>query len=48
MKQAYEQSAFATLMEIEGQIVAYQISTATSFSAHLALLAVLPNCTAKE
>lgn len=42
MKQAYEQSAFATLMEIEGQIVAYQISTATSFSAHLARLAVLP------
>lgn len=43
LKQAYEQSAFATLMEIDGQIVAYQISTATSFSAHLARLAVLPD-----
>lgn len=39
---AYEQSAFSTLMEIEGQIVAYQMSTATSYSAHLARLAVLP------
>ncbi len=40
--QAYEQSAFATLMEMGGRIVAYQMSTASSFSAHLARLAVLP------
>ncbi len=42
LAQAYEQSAIATLMEIDGRIVAYQISTATSYSAHLARLAVLP------
>ncbi|HWQ05052.1 MAG TPA: GNAT family N-acetyltransferase [Longilinea sp.] len=42
LNNAYEQSAFATLMEINDQIIAYQMSTATSFNAHLARLAVLP------
>lgn len=42
LTQAYEQSAFATLMQIGDRIVAYQMSTATSFSAHLARLAVQP------
>ena len=42
LNHAYEQSAFATLMEINDQIIAYQMSTATSFNAHLARLAVLP------
>lgn len=42
LRQAYEQSAFATLIQVEDRIIAYQMSTATSFSAHLARLAVLP------
>lgn len=42
LNHAYEQSAFATLFEVNGQIIAYQMSTATSFNAHLARLAVLP------
>ena len=48
LKQAFEQSAFATLMEIRGQIVAYQISTASSFNAHLARLAVQPELQGKS
>jgi ribosomal protein S18 acetylase RimI-like enzyme len=39
---ALHQSACATVAELDGQIVAYQISTAAAYSAHLARLAVLP------
>jgi ribosomal protein S18 acetylase RimI-like enzyme len=39
---ALQQSACATVAEFEGQIVGYQISTASAYSAHLARLAVLP------
>lgn len=48
LKQAYEQSAFATLVELDGQIIAYQLSTATTYSAHLARLAVLPQLQGKK
>jgi len=39
---AFEQSALSTVAEIGDQIVGYQISTMTTFSGHLARLAVLP------
>jgi [ribosomal protein S18]-alanine N-acetyltransferase len=42
LTRSYQQAAYATVAEIEGVIVGYQISTATSFSAHLARLAVEP------
>ena len=38
---AYEQSAYATLAELDGRIVGFQLSTANPFNAHLARLAVL-------
>jgi len=39
---ALNQAAYATVLEVENRIIAYQISTPTSFGAHLARLAVLP------
>jgi ribosomal protein S18 acetylase RimI-like enzyme len=39
---ALQQSACATVAEVDGNIVGYQISTASAYSAHLARLAVLP------
>ena len=39
---AYRQAAVATVAELEGQMVGYQISTATPMGGHLARLAVLP------
>ncbi len=39
---ALQQSASATVAEVDGQILGYQISTASAYSAHLARLAVLP------
>jgi ribosomal protein S18 acetylase RimI-like enzyme len=39
---AFHQASVATVVEQEGQLVAYQISTATSLGGHLARLAVLP------
>ncbi len=42
LRVALDQSAHATLIRIDGQIVAYQISTASAFGGHLARLAVLP------
>jgi ribosomal protein S18 acetylase RimI-like enzyme len=39
---AFRQSAFAAVIEQDGVIVAYQISTATPLGGHLARLAVLP------
>jgi ribosomal protein S18 acetylase RimI-like enzyme len=40
---AYRQAAIATVAEVEGEIVAYQISTATQMGGHLARLATHPN-----
>lgn len=42
VEHAYQQSAYATLAEKNGQIVGFQISTASMFNAHLARLATLP------
>lgn len=42
LRVALDQSSHATLVRIDGQIVAYQISTASAFGGHLARLAVLP------
>ena len=39
---AHSLASLATVLEVEGQIVAYQISTASALGAHLARLAVLP------
>jgi ribosomal-protein-alanine N-acetyltransferase len=38
----FSQSGFATVAEVNGEIVGYQISTRNSFGAHLARLAVAP------
>jgi [ribosomal protein S18]-alanine N-acetyltransferase len=43
LTRSFQQSAYSTIAEVGGEIVGYQISTATTFSAHLARLAVLPN-----
>jgi len=43
LTRSYQQAAYATVAEIEGEIVGYQTCTATSFSAHLARLAVDPD-----
>jgi ribosomal-protein-alanine N-acetyltransferase len=42
LRAAYHQSALATLIEEEGQLVGYQISTAGPLGGHLARLAVRP------
>ena len=42
LKAAFFQSARATVAEMEGKIIGYEISTANNFSAHLARVAVLP------
>jgi ribosomal protein S18 acetylase RimI-like enzyme len=39
---SYEQALYATVAEIKDQVVGYQISTSSLFSAHLARLAVDP------
>ncbi len=39
---AYRQAAIATVAEIDGELVGYQISTATTMGGHLARLAVTP------
>jgi ribosomal protein S18 acetylase RimI-like enzyme len=39
---AYQQSTYATVAELNGEIIGYQICTGTPFSAHLARLAVKP------
>ncbi|HWQ47009.1 MAG TPA: GNAT family N-acetyltransferase [Longilinea sp.] len=41
---AYHQEAYATVIERGGEIIGYQLSTASVASAHLARLAVNPNC----
>lgn len=40
---AFSLASLATVLEADGQIVAYQISTASALGAHLARLAVLPD-----
>lgn len=42
LQHAYTQSGIATVLEYEGEIIAYQISTRSPFGAHLARLAVHP------
>ena len=39
---ALKQAAYATVAEVDGQVIGYQISTGSGYSAHLARLAVLP------
>jgi ribosomal-protein-alanine N-acetyltransferase len=39
---AFSLASLATVLEVEGRIIAYQISTASALGAHLARLAVLP------
>lgn len=43
MQHAYRKSAYRTVIELDGEIVAYQMSSSTGFYAHLARLAVHPN-----
>ena len=42
LQAAYDQSSYATVAVIDGEIIGYQISNLTSNSAHLSRLAVLP------
>jgi [ribosomal protein S18]-alanine N-acetyltransferase len=42
LEAAFFQSAHASVAEMNGEIVGYELSTANSFSAHLARVAVLP------
>lgn len=42
MQYAYRKSAYCTVMELDGEIVGYQMSSSTGFYAHLARLAVHP------
>jgi len=39
---AFQKSTYKTVLEVEGKIVAYQMSTESEYKAHLARLAVLP------
>lgn len=41
-RRSYDQCSYATVVECEDEVIAYQISTSASFNAHLARLAVLP------
>lgn len=42
IRQAFLQSSYATVAEIDGEVVGFQFSTSSPFTAHLARLAVLP------
>jgi ribosomal-protein-alanine N-acetyltransferase len=42
LEQAYPQAVLATVVEAEGQVLGYQLSTRNPFGAHLARLAVQP------
>ncbi len=42
LRLAYKQSAYATVAELNGKTVGYQVSTVTGYNAHLARLAVYP------
>jgi ribosomal protein S18 acetylase RimI-like enzyme len=39
---AFQQAAYATVAELNGEVIAYQVSTGSPFHAHLARLAVEP------
>lgn len=43
LQQAHAQAGVSTVLEYEGELIAYQISTKNPFGAHLARLAVHPN-----
>ncbi|MFO7584204.1 MAG: GNAT family N-acetyltransferase [Anaerolineales bacterium] len=43
LQMAFSQAGLATVMEEDGQLVGYQISTSSPFGVHLARLAVLPS-----
>ena len=47
LKNAYRNSGYASIIEIDGRILAYQISTESLSSAHLARLAVHPELRGK-
>lgn len=42
LHRAFKQSTLSTVVELEHQVIGYQISTSSSISGHLARLAVLP------
>ena len=42
LQSGFSQAGFATVAEVDGEVVGYQISTRNSFGAHLARLAVNP------
>lgn len=48
LQQAYKNAYYATVAELDGQIVGYQLSTSAVFSAHLARLAVIPGLQRKR
>jgi len=43
LQYAYDKSAYNTVIEVDGEIAGYQMSTSTGFYAHLARLAVRPD-----
>jgi ribosomal-protein-alanine N-acetyltransferase len=43
IRKAYLQSEHASVVEVDGRIIAYEMSTANQFSAHLARIAVHPD-----
>lgn len=47
LEAAFHLTAFATVMEVDGRVVAYQMSTASALGAHLARLAVEPEMQAQ-
>jgi ribosomal protein S18 acetylase RimI-like enzyme len=47
LNKAFSQAGFATLAEMDGRIIGYQISTQNPFGAHLARLAVRPEMQGK-
>jgi ribosomal protein S18 acetylase RimI-like enzyme len=42
LSSALQQAAWATVVELDGKVIAYQLTTLAPFGAHLARLAVLP------
>jgi ribosomal protein S18 acetylase RimI-like enzyme len=42
LTRAYKQAALSSVIELDGQVIGYQISTSVTLSGHLARLAVLP------
>jgi ribosomal-protein-alanine N-acetyltransferase len=42
LSKAFEQASYASVVEVESRVIAYQLSTGGAFGAHLARLAVMP------